>query len=243
MKKLKGAVKENRFYLENISKVFKMLFMTMINFKRADARPIEFKTFKSPQDYHTILALMEGAVQEIQRGGPEQIWFLEHIPVFTLGSSARESDVLKADSIPSVQTGRGGQVTYHGPGQLVTYLMLDLNQRQKDLKAYVWTLEEILIRTLQSFGIAALRRPGRVGLWVPESSTRDLKIAALGVRVQKWVTSHGLALNICNDLRPYQDIIPCGIRDHGVTSLQDLCKDVEFDQVRQALKNEAERVF
>lgn len=215
-----------------------------VSLKRTDQQQISIQTLQGLQPYESVLNLMDEAVQAIQKNmAPEQIWFLEHEPVFTLGTSGKENDVINAKDIPTIQTGRGGQVTYHGPGQLVTYLMIDLKARKMDLKAYVWTLEEAIINTLRSFDIQGFRREGRVGIWVPKSPTRDLKIAALGVRIQKWVTSHGLALNIDNDLSPYDQIVPCGIKGHGVTNIQKLRPDISASQVQNELLGNLLKLF
>ena len=164
----------------------------------------------------------------------ELVWLLEHPPLYTAGTSANMKDILDSSLCPVYQTGRGGQVTYHGPGQRLAYVMLDLQQRNPDIRAYVFALEQWLINTLDEFGIEALRRKGRIGLWVVNKRGQDNKIAAIGVRVKKWVTLHGVALNVHPDLSYYKGIVPCGIRDHGVTSMHDLgiCASMaEVDQV------------
>jgi lipoyl(octanoyl) transferase len=212
--------------------------------KRRDNQLVEWKISPELIDYEQALAAMQARVHTIQAGQtPEQVWLLEHPPLYTLGTSAKESDVLQFNNVPVYKTGRGGQVTYHGPGQRVSYLMLDLQQRQMDLKAYVWTLEEWIINVLKDLGVTALRREGRVGLWVQQSPTRDAKIAAIGVRVQKWVTSHGVALNINPDLKYYEGIIPCGIKDQGVTSLNALGVNVSREEVDQLLQEKFEALF
>lgn len=201
--------------------------------------------------YEDAVSVMKERVKEIQDGNkPELLWALEHPSLYTLGTSAKQEDILDK-SLPSFKTGRGGEVTYHGPGQRVVYAMLDLNNRTKDLRAYVWSLEEWLLLTLKEFGVEAFRREGRVGLWVPENGTSltargeplDHKIAAIGVRVSKWVTFHGVALNVNPDLSHFQGIVPCGIRGHGVTSLQKLEINATLSDVDHALKRTFSKVF
>jgi lipoyl(octanoyl) transferase len=197
---------------------------------------VEWKFQNDFIPYSEALAWMETRVKAIQNNkSPECIWFLEHPPLYTLGSSAQEKDVLSSCKFPSFKTGRGGKVTYHGPGQRVVYVMLDLNKRQKDLKRYVFDLEEWIIQTLSYIGIQGERREGRIGIWVQKNG-QDHKIAAIGVRVQKWVTSHGMAFNVCPDLSHYQHIIPCGIPEFGVTSLKDLGFSLTLKEVDEILQ-------
>lgn len=179
---------------------------------------------------------MDARVKAIQAGQePECAWFLEHPPLYTIGSSGQEKDILNTQKFPLFKTGRGGQVTYHGPGQRVVYLMLDLNTRYQDIRRYVRELEEWIIQTLAYFDIKGERRDGRVGIWVQKEGL-DHKIAALGIRVQKWVTSHGIALNISPDLSAYNGIIPCGLKDYGVTSFTDLGLKVTLPEVDAVLQ-------
>ncbi|NCP62473.1 MAG: lipoyl(octanoyl) transferase LipB [Alphaproteobacteria bacterium] len=201
--------------------------------------------------YEDAVSTMKARVKAIQEGNEsELLWALEHPSLYTLGTGAKREDILD-DSLPSFETGRGGEVTYHGPGQRVVYTMLDLNKRTKDLRAYVWSLEEWLLLALKELGIGACRRDGRVGLWVPEKKALttatgeplDHKIAAIGVRVSKWVTFHGLALNVHPDLSHFKGIVPCGIRGHGVTSLHKLGVNVKLDEVDQVLKKTFSKVF
>lgn len=197
-------------------------------------------------DYETALARMAARVTAIQRGeAAELLWFVEHPPLYTLGTSAKPADVLGA-VIPTYATGRGGQVTYHGPGQRVVYVLRDLKRHAgpagPDLRAYVADLERWIILTLAEFGVTGLIRAGRVGVWV-ETPKGEAKIAALGVRVQKWVTSHGIALNIHPNLAHYQGIIPCGIREFGVTSLADLGVNASMAEVDGVLAAMFPRVF
>ncbi|MES2985331.1 MAG: lipoyl(octanoyl) transferase LipB [Pseudomonadota bacterium] len=198
-------------------------------------------------EYPAALAAMAARVAAVQQGrAPELGWMVEHPPLYTLGTSANAADVLGAGGIPTYETGRGGQVTYHGPGQQIVYLMRDLKRHAgpagPDLRAYVRDLERWIILTLEGFGIEGFIRPGRVGVWV-QTPRGEAKIAALGVRVQKWVTSHGIALNVQPDLRHYAGIVPCGIREFGVTSLQALGQAVTMEQARAALRDNFSRVF
>jgi lipoyl(octanoyl) transferase len=180
---------------------------------------------------------MEKRVVSLQKGEePECVWLLEHPPLYTLGTSAKEKDVLPSATFPTFRTGRGGQVTYHGPGQRVVYLMLDLKTRKQDLHWYVHTLEEWLIQTLKHFGVEGERRSGRIGIWVNKEG-QDYKIAALGVRVQRWVTSHGVALNVTPDLSAYKNIVPCGLSQYGVTSMAALGLSVTLPEVDEVLKS------
>jgi lipoyl(octanoyl) transferase len=172
-------------------------------------------------DYETALAAMESHAAAIRdHAAAEAIWLVEHPPVFTAGTSARDADLFNPRGLPVHRTGRGGQWTWHGPGQRVGYVMLDLRRRGPDIRAYVHTLEAWLIAALDRLGVRAETRAGRVGLWVPDRRTgTEAKIGAIGVRVTRWVTWHGFALNVDPDLAQYAGIVPCGITAHGVTSL------------------------
>ena len=165
---------------------------------------------------------MEARVAAIHAGtASELIWFLEHPALYTAGTSAKERDLLFPQRFPVYAAGRGGQYTYHGPGQLIAYVMLDLRQ-SRDIRAFVRMLEEWLIRSLLTLGVHGERREGRVGIWVTKDDGSEAKIAALGIRVRKWISFHGVSLNINPDLEHFSGIVPCGIREHGVTSLMDL---------------------
>ena len=196
--------------------------------------------------YPDALAHMAEHVARIQQGGAEQVWLVEHPPLYTLGTSAKAGDVLADGAIPAYETGRGGQVTYHGPGQRVAYVMRDLKRHAgaqgPDLRAYVADLERWLMLTLAEFGVKGFIRAGRVGVWV-ETPTGEAKIAALGVRIQKWVTSHGVAFNVHPDLSHYAGIVPCGIREFGVTSLAALGVEATMDAVDAVLRVQWDRVF
>ncbi len=186
---------------------------------------------------------MEERVAAIHAGSaPEMVWLLEHPPLYTAGTSAREEELLQPDRFPVHRTGRGGQFTYHGPGQRVAYVMLDLRPRGGDLRRYVCDLEEWLIRTLASFNVKGERRTGRVGIWIDRGEKED-KIAAIGVRVRRWIAFHGIALNVEPDLEHFEGIVPCGIAEHGVTSLVDLGLPVTLPDVDVALRAAFEEVF
>jgi lipoyl(octanoyl) transferase len=192
---------------------------------------------------------MEQQVAGISSGDAgEQVWLVQHPPLYTAGTSADDDDLLDAHRFPVFQAGRGGEFTYHGPGQRVGYVMLDLNQRGRDVRQFVRDLEEWMIVTLSAFGVDGERRDGRVGIWVDRGRHGGLpgkedKIAAIGVRLRRWVSFHGVSLNVSPDLSHYEGIVPCGISQHGVTSLQDLGIDVTVEEVDVALKTAFERVF
>lgn len=188
---------------------------------------LEWQIAPDPISYPQAMQEMEAHVAAMIAGeAAEKIWLLEHPPVYTAGTSAREADLLEPQRFPVYQAGRGGQYTYHGPGQRIAYVMLDLQKRMEgkpDLRHFVWMLEEWIIQSLAVMGVVAARRAGRVGLWVARANgTGEDKVAALGIRVRKWVSFHGVSLNINPDLSHFSGIVPCGIREHGVTSLKDL---------------------
>ena len=216
---------------------------------------MEWQTSSGLIDYPDALARMAARVEKIQQGAAaERVWLLEHPPLYTLGTSAKQSDVLNDRSpigegaIPTYATGRGGQVTYHGPGQRVAYVMRDLKKHVRvgaagpDLRAYVKDLEQWIILSLADVGVTAFLRDGRIGVWV-NTSQGEAKIAALGVRIQKWVTSHGIALNVAPDLSHYNGIVPCGIRAFGVTSLHALGITVSMTVMDAILQKNFVRVF
>ncbi len=189
----------------------------------------EWVVAEAPVPYPEAIAAMQARVAAIRAGAaPELVWLLAHPPLYTAGTSARPEDLAEPDRFETFATGRGGQWTYHGPGQLVAYVMLDLTRAHgsvpaRDTHAYVAGLESWLIATLRRLGVAGERRQGRVGVWVTEAATgAEAKIAALGVRVTRWVSWHGVALNVCPDLTHFSGIVPCGLRGHGVTSLRAL---------------------
>jgi lipoyl(octanoyl) transferase len=198
--------------------------------------------------YAPAVAAMEARAAAIAEGrAGELVWLLEHPPLYTAGVTARAADLLQPDRFPVHRTSRGGQFTYHGPGQRVAYVMLDLNARGRDVRAFVAALEAWIAGALARFGIDGQVRPGRVGVWVerrwPGEPPRDDKIAAIGVKLRRWVSFHGVALNVEPDLSHFAGIVPCGIREHGVTSLVDLGLPVTMDEADAALKASFEAVF
>jgi lipoyl(octanoyl) transferase len=203
---------------------------------------VEWKTSDQPVAYPDALAQMEARAAAIAAGeAGEQVWLLEHPPIYTAGTSAQDTDLIDA-RFPVYRTGRGGQFTYHGPGQRVGYVMLDLKSRKPDVRAYVRDLEQWLIETLAEFNVKGERREGRVGIWVQRGMRED-KIAALGVRIKRWVTLHGVALNVEPNLTHFTGIVPCGIRAHGVTSLADLGIPATMADVDVALKKSFRKIF
>ena len=200
-------------------------------------RPVEWRTSRVLVPYEEAIAAMEARVAAIRAGdAPELVWLLEHPPLYTAGTSARGADLVEPGLFPVHRSGRGGQYTYHGPGQRIAYVMLDLNRRGADIRHYVHTLEEWLIATLALLGVAGERREGRIGIWVVGADGSERKIAAIGVRVRQWVSFHGIALNVAPDLAHYRGIVPCGISAFGVTSLAALGLRVEMAAVDAALR-------
>ena len=205
---------------------------------------VEWLVGKHPVAYDEAVRSMETRVAGIRAGASrELVWLLEHPPVYTAGTSARAQDLVAPGDIPVVPTGRGGAYTYHGPGQRVAYALLDLSRRGRDVRRHVDRLQDWLIRALARFGISAETRPGRVGVWVARGDGCDDKIGAIGVRLRHWVSYHGASLNVSPDLSAYRGIIPCGIHDHGVTSLKELGVKVSMDEVDSALKDCFSEVF
>jgi lipoyl(octanoyl) transferase len=209
----------------------------------APALAPEWQVSDRLEPYAEAVAKMEARVAAIRAGtASEQVWLLEHPPLYTAGTSARPADLVDPARLPVFQTGRGGQFTYHGPGQRIGYLMLDLRQRGSDIRSYVNNLEEWLIRTLARFNVKGERRGGRVGVWVADGM-REEKIAALGVRVKHWVSFHGVSLNVDPDLGNYAGIVPCGVSQHGVTSLAKLGIIVSMAEVDMILRETFDEVF
>jgi lipoyl(octanoyl) transferase len=209
---------------------------------------IEWRLSNAPVPYEEAVAAMERRVGEIRAGrAPELVWLLEHPPLYTAGTSARPEDLLEPARLPVYRSGRGGQYTYHGPGQRIAYVMLDLEGRGRDVRCHVWRLEEWMIRTLARFNLRGERRDGRVGVWIARHDGRDDKIAAIGVRVRRWVSYHGVALNLDPDLGNYAGIVPCGIAaetsGHGVTSLAALGITASMADIDRALRGTFEAAF
>lgn len=197
---------------------------------------IEWRISEAPVAYDEALAFMERRAAAIREGTEaECIWLLEHPPLFTAGTSADPAELFNPMDFPVYEAGRGGRYTYHGPGQRVGYVMLDLERRGKDIRRFVHSLEGWMIDTLAEFGITAHRAPGRIGIWVGDGED-EAKIGALGVRVKRWVTLHGFALNVAPELSHFAGIVPCGIAEFGVTSLAELGKQMPLKTVDAALK-------
>ena len=197
---------------------------------------IEWRTSEAPVDYGEALAFMEQRVAAIREGTAQEcVWLLEHPPLFTAGTSAHISELTNPQHFPVYEAGRGGRYTYHGPGQRVGYVMLDLEKRGKDIRCFVHALEGWMIDTLEELGVSAHRAEGRIGIWVGDGPD-EAKIGALGVRVKRWVTLHGFALNVAPDLSHFGGIVPCGISEYGVTSLAELGKQMPMAGVDACLK-------
>ncbi len=217
-----------------------------------DAPPVEWLVAAGLTDYEAALAFMEARVQAIREGtADELVWLVEHPPLYTAGTSARPQDLLTPDRFPVFSTGRGGEYTYHGPGQRVAYVMLDLKRRHEDVRTFVAALEQWIIDTLSQFNVKGERREDRVGVWVVRPEKPRLadgglcedKIAAIGIRLRRWVSFHGIAINVEPELGHYGGIVPCGIAEHGVTSLVDLGLPVTMGDVDVALGSAFETVF
>ena len=207
-------------------------------------RAVEWAVAPAPVPYPQALAAMEARVAAIRTGrAAERVWLLEHPPLYTAGTSARPEELLAPGALPVFRSGRGGRYTYHGPGQRVAYVMLDLAARERrDLRRFVRDLERWLIASLAEFGVVGARRAGRVGVWVA-GAAGDAKIAAIGVRVRRWVTFHGVSLNVAPALAHYEGIVPCGLRGHGVTSLAALGIDAATADIDRALRRHFAAVF
>jgi lipoyl(octanoyl) transferase len=218
----------------------------------ADAPAVEWLIWPDLTEYDSAVAFMEERVAAIAAGAaPETVLLVEHPPLYTAGTSALPGDLVDAGRFPVHPSGRGGEYTYHGPGQRVAYVMLDLKRRRQDVRAFVSALENWIIATLSGFQVRGERREDRVGVWVrrperpplPDGRTAEDKIAAIGIRLRKWVTFHGISLNVDPDLDHFSGIIPCGVREFGVTSLVDLGLPVSMPEVDSVLREAFEEVF
>ncbi|NIY72140.1 lipoyl(octanoyl) transferase LipB [Marivivens donghaensis] len=212
---------------------------------------VEWITATGLTDYDEAVAFMEARAEAIAKGEAEElIWLVEHPPLYTAGTSAKSEDLLEPERFPVYPSKRGGQYTYHGPGQRVAYVMLNVGERGRDVRCFVRDMEQWIIAALKEFNVEGEIRDGRVGVWVPrpdkpllpDGSQREDKIAALGIRLRKWVSFHGLSINVEPDLSHFGGIVPCGITGHGVTSLVDLGLPVTMDDVDVALKKTFDRV-
>ena len=199
---------------------------------------MEWRVSSDLVPYEEAITLMEERVNGIIEGSAEEmVWLLEHPPLYTAGSSAKKIDLLDATHLPVYETGRGGQYTYHGPGQRVAYVMIDLTKRKRDVRAFVTALEQWIIDTLKVFGITSERRSGRVGIWVNHQG-QDQKIAALGIRLRRWVSFHGIAINVNPNLSHFQGIVPCGLSQFGVTSCETLGVNVSLPELDDVLRQQ-----
>jgi lipoyl(octanoyl) transferase len=216
-------------------------------FARSDGAAVEWVRSEREQPYLESVAAMEARATAIADGAAKElVWLLEHPPLYTAGVSAKPTDLIAPDRFPVFDASRGGQFTYHGPGQRVAYVMLDLRARGRDARAFVRALEAWLIAALARLGVAAETRCGRIGVWVLRTTPagpREDKIAAIGIKLRHWVSFHGISLNISPDLSHFDGIVPCGISDHGVTSLKDLGLDIPMAHVDVALARSFEDVF
>ncbi len=212
-----------------------------------EAPVVEWRISDGLIDYQEAIAWMDQRVAAIHQGTEREcVWLLEHPPLYTAGTSANPIDLAANSRFPVYEAGRGGQYTYHGPGQRVAYVMLDLQRRKPDIRCFVSALETWLINTLAAFNVRGERRDQRIGVWVKrldKGTNVEDKIAALGIRVRRWVTFHGISLNVEPDLSHFDGIVPCGIREHGVTSLVDLGLPITMHDVDQALKEQFEPIF
>jgi lipoyl(octanoyl) transferase len=204
--------------------------------------PVRWETTSGLTGYPAAITRMEAEVAAIANGAPELIWLVEHPPIYTAGTSAKPADLVDPTRFPVYETGRGGQYTYHGPGQRVAYAMLDLKQRGQDVRAFVAGLEDWIISTLAAFDVRGERREDRVGVWVQHDG-REGKIAALGIRVRKGITFHGISINVNPDLSHFTGIVPCGVTEHGVTSFADLGQTISMNDLDEALKKSFTDIF
>jgi lipoyl(octanoyl) transferase len=217
-------------------------------FGRQDAAPVGWAVSAGLVAYPDAVAAMEARAAAIAEGrAGELVWLLEHPPLYTAGISAKDADLIEPGRFPVFRSGRGGQFTYHGPGQRVAYVMLDLTKRRRDVRAFVTALETWIIGALGRFNVRGELREGRIGVWVerraPGTPPREDKIAAVGVKIRRWVSFHGIALNVEPDLSHFSGIVPCGVSEHGVTSLVDLGLPVTMDGADEALRAAFEEVF
>jgi lipoyl(octanoyl) transferase len=204
---------------------------------------IEWQTSSLPIEYPDAVSLMEKRIAQIyDNHTPELVWLLEHPAIYTSGSSASANELFNPAKIPVYSTGRGGKHTYHGPGQRIIYLMLDLRKREQDLHKYISNLEDWIIASLNEIGIDSKRKDGLIGVWT-NSSKGEKKIAAIGVRVRKWITYHGISINVDPELSYYNGIIPCGIKEFGITSLKQLGCNISYDELDQILRRKFDDFF
>ncbi len=205
---------------------------------------INWRVDKSPINYEIAVSEMKDIVDKIYLGSKsELIWLLEHPDIYTAGTSSNNDDLIENNNIPVYQSGRGGKFTYHGPGQRVIYTMIDLRKRKRDLRLFVNKLEEVVITSLEELNIKAVRLPGIIGVWIESKEKKYSKIAAVGIRVKKWITFHGISININPNLNFYSGIIPCGIKEHGITSLKKEGISISMEEFDKIFKNNFYKVF
>lgn len=205
---------------------------------------IEWKTSKHVINYKDAINFMEQRIEQIyKKEAPEMIWLLEHPSIYTAGTSSNIKDLINSNLIPVYETGRGGKYTYHGPGQRIIYPMLDLKKYGSDIRKYVANLEQWIIAVLKDLGIKAERKEGRIGIWTKSKTGDEAKIAAIGIRVRKWITYHGISINVAPNLDYYNGIIACGIKEFGVTSLQDLGYNISYKELDHLLKSKFNEYF
>ena len=207
--------------------------------------PVIWKYSEKLIEYTEAINSLEKQVNEIINGtGSETIWQLEHSKVYTAGISSKKSDLLKnPNNIPVYNTSRGGKYTYHGPGMAISYIMLDLTKHKRNIREFIYKLEETIINILNKLGIEAFRRKDRIGIWVIDKTLKECKIAAIGIRIRRWVTYHGIAFNINPQLSDFNNIIPCGIKKYGVTSLEQLGINLTMTEYREIFKQEFQNIF
>jgi lipoyl(octanoyl) transferase len=205
---------------------------------------MEFKTTISPVEYKQAIEFMEQRIAKIHTGEAEElIWFLEHQPIYTGGSSADDIELLNQENLPVYKTGRGGKYTYHGPGQRIIYLMLDLRKREQDVRKYVASLENWIISSLKEIGLSCQKKEEKIGIWTKSHEQKDVKIAAIGIRIRKWISYHGIAINVNPNLEHYKGIIPCGISEFGVTSLKELGYNISMQKLDVIMKEKFNDFF
>ena len=205
---------------------------------------MEFKTTASPVEYKQAIKFMEQRVAQIHASeADELLWFLEHQAIYTGGSSALSKELINQENLPVYKTCRGGKYTYHGPGQRIVYLMLDLKKREQDIRKYVANLENWVISSLREIGISCETKEGKIGIWTESAIGKDVKIAAIGIRVRKWIAYHGVAINVSPNLKHYSGIIPCGISEFGVTSLKELGYNISMQDLDIILKEKFNDFF
>lgn len=212
-------------------------------YSKSNNSSVKWKLSPNLTEYHTAVNIMNNYIKNIKiNKSSEIIWLLQHPSIYTCGRSAKSEHLLNTNNIPIINSGRGGQVTYHGPGQRIIYVMLDLNNREKDIRKYIYTLENWMITSLDKIDIKAYTVKNRIGLWV-KGPKGESKIGAIGVRISKWITSHGISININPDLSNYNGIIPCGLKEYPITSIRELDSKIEMHEFDDIIKQTAKNFF